>query len=146
MTNLNKVKFALENCMKFRCDLCPYADKNGAFGTCYEKMLHDTLDVIKEQEPRVMTLEEVKSLPDKADVFLEEVDCIVVAATISRQGEKWGMLPDATFFYGIESTSYESDKYYNDDYGRWWRCWTSRPTDELTRDTKWEGDSDAEVH
>lgn len=29
-------------------------------------------------------------------------------------------------------------------YGKKWRCWTSRPSPEQMRDTKWEGDSDAE--
>ena len=86
-----------------------------------------------------MTQEEIEELPDQSDVFLEEVDCIVVAVTISRQGEKWGISNrDVTFFYGIESPDYERDEYYNDDYGKWWRCWTSRPTEEQMKKTLWE--------
>lgn len=115
------------------CLSCPY---NGDAG-CFTALLEDVLPLLKEQEPRVMTLEEIKLLPDESDVFLEEVDCIVVAATISRQCEKWGARTDVTFFYGIESTSYESDEYYNEDYGRWWRCWTARPTDEQRKAVKW---------
>lgn len=88
-----------------------------------------------------MTVEEIEALQDQSDVLLEEVDCIVVAATISRQGEKWGISNrDVTFFYGIASPDYERDEYYNDDYGKWWRCWTSRPTPEQMRETKWEGE------
>ena len=113
---------------------CPYAGK----GDCERLAAEDALALLKEQEPRVMTLEEVESLPDETDVFLEEVDCIVVAATISRQGEKWGVFPDTTFFYGIESTSYGSDEYDNGDYGRWWRCWTARPTEEQRKAVKWD--------
>lgn len=120
------------------CNLdCPYYDACSV-GSPVPAVLYDALALLKEQEPRVMTLEEFKLLPDESDVFLEEIDCIVVAATISRQCEKWGARTDVTFFYGIESTSYESDEYYNEDYGRWWRCWTSRPSEQQMRDTKWE--------
>ena len=110
----------------------------------------DALALLKEQTPRVMTIDEIEALPDISDVFLEEYDCIVVAVTISRQGEKWGIMnQDITFFYGIESPDYESDEYYNDDYGKWWRCWTSRPTEEQRQNTPWEPpkeEDDAEVH
>ena len=31
-----------------------------------------------------------------------------------------------------------------DDYGFRWRAWTSRPSEQQMRETKWEGDNDAE--
>ena len=30
-----------------------------------------------------------------------------------------------------------------DDYGFRWRAWTSRPSEQQMRDTKWEGENDA---
>ena len=142
MIEREKVMRGLECCMRENntnmCGDCPYHDSSETRFGCMRSAMRDALALLREQEPRVLTLEEIKLLPDESDVFLEEIDCIVVAATISRQGEKWGARTDSTFFYGIESTSYESDEYYNDDYGRWWRLWTSRPTEEQRKVVAWD--------
>ena len=87
---------------------------------------------------RVMTLEEVQTLKDMSDVWLDEFCSIVVAATVAR-----AMIDDTspditTYFYGIERADYNSGDYLNIDYGKEWRCWTSRPTDEQRQAVKWE--------
>lgn len=128
------------------CAGCPYKLKPGHYAglECWCRLCDDALFLLKEQEPRALTLEEIKSLPDETDVWLEEIECIVVAVTISKQGEKWGIVKESlTFFYGIEGNSYNDGGDYEDaDYGKYWRCWTSRPTPEQMRDTKWEGETE----
>jgi hypothetical protein len=106
------------------------------------------MDAIEREEPRVMTLAEVKSLPDETDVWLEEFFSIVVAATISQPMQRPAITEavtkmivaspnGVTYFYGIEHADYNDGKYMNADYGKKWRCWTSRPTDEQTEAVKW---------
>lgn len=77
-----------------------------------------------------MTLEEVKALPSETDVWLDEFCSIVVAATISCT------LYGNAYFYGIEHADYGVD-YKLIDYGKEWRCWTSRPTDKQREETPW---------
>jgi hypothetical protein len=84
----------------------------------------------KAQEPRVMTLEEVKALPSETDVWLDEFCSIVVAATISCT------LYGNAYFYGIEHADYGVD-YKLIDYGKEWRCWTSRPDEKRRAETPW---------
>ena len=96
-----------------------------------------------EPQQRVMTLEEVKALPDKSDVWLEEFCSIVVAATVSHALQEIpesmrGPIPDTTSFYGIEHADYNNGEYENADYGKEWRCWTSRPSEEQMEATPWQ--------
>ena len=83
----------------------------------------------KAQEPRVMTLEEVKASAG-CDVWLELsgniAEDVITATTIYGCGAK-----------GI-CTRYETlsyDAYSIRPYG--WRCWTSRPTDERREAEPW---------
>lgn len=106
----------------------------GELKKCYLGGIVDALDfaieTVKTQEPRVMTLEEVKTLPSETDVWLDEFCSIIVAATISCT------LYGNAYFYGIEHADYGVD-YKLIDYGKEWRCWTSRPTDEQREATPW---------
>lgn len=86
--------------------------------------------LLKAQEPRVMTLEEVKALPSETDVWLDEFCSIIVAATISCT------LYGNAYFYGKEHADYGVD-YKLIDYGKEWRCWTSRPTEEQREAEPW---------
>lgn len=102
-------------------------------------VLHDEIsmldDLLKEREPRVMTLEEVQ----RAEiVYIEEFadpkdgvepivrPCIIVAV---KNG----------FLIGI--VDQEEDltiDFFLNQYGIDWRCWTSRPTDEQREATPWQ--------
>lgn len=86
-------------------------------------------ELLKEQEPKVMTMEQLSALPIDTPVFIEE-----------NNGEcGWNV------FYGIDE---ENDVcfcrfqarpvfYPSKSYGKSWRCWTSRPTDEQREAMKW---------
>jgi hypothetical protein len=105
----------------------------------YRSTIQDAIALLKAQEPRVMTLEEIKALPDY--VFLEDRDISHVFSikTISRPA-----LPQLVFvnisgeecvgFRGPDGdTSLVTSRYRVE-----WRCWTSRPTDEQREAVKWE--------
>lgn len=109
---------------------CPYlGDPRACYG-----LDEDALALMKEQKPRVMTLEEVKKKVGSGEyVFTEcekegqwmrygdarlsvdQGDSCRIAFLISRRGDdpyvRWWMI-------------------YYKNYNKTWRCWTSRPTDE----------------
>ena len=128
MDKLEKVIKGLESCLSpgHDCPLdCPYC------GNCRgDELYRDALELLKAQQPRVMTLDEVKASKDH-DVWLELsgniAEDVMTATTITGCGTK-----------GI-STRYEAlnyDMYEVRPYG--WRCWTARPTDEQREVTPWE--------
>ena len=115
------------------CELteCPY---RGEKAGCVHRLANDAemliAELLKAQEPRVMTLEEVKAAAGH-DVWLELsgniADDVMFAATIEGCGTK-GLCTR------YESLNYSA--YGIRPYG--WRCWTSRPTDEQREAVKWE--------
>lgn len=85
---------------------------------------------LKEQESRVMTLEEVKAIPYDADIWIETEYYVgkitIFAATINTKGLRGVMV------YGSHKT------YDYEAYNKLWRCWTSRPTNEQREAAKWD--------
>ena len=94
----------------------------------------EILDMLKAQEPRVLTLEEVLSSPDTM-IWVDEI------WNDENSAEQYALIENFTyencyvilrFFDG--SSSEESTHYYNEK----WRCWTSRPTKEQREATPWK--------
>jgi hypothetical protein len=101
--------------------------------------IEDILELLKEQEPRVMTLEEVLAMKFDDVVYVEVVPTHTVLSAIVldvipklpeigigvvqfRQAPTWNGINNADLSY----------------YSKTWRCWTSRPTDEQRKAVKWE--------
>ena len=131
MIDWEKVIKGLECCMaeKICTSKCPYKGQCDDGGYYYSKAIEDAISLLKAQEPRVMTLEEVKQAKGR-DVWLELsgifAETALTAATIEGCGTK-----------GI-CTRYESLKYTQycvRPCG--WRCWSARPTDEQRETTPW---------
>ena len=130
MIDREKVIRGLECCAADCVDGCPYEDPSQC---CSDVLAKDALELIKEllkaQEPRVLTLEEalgsdicwievkrIKSLSVASIVVNpERLEC----ATISRIGVPDSMLPF-------------------DIYGEEWRCWSARPTEEQRKAVPWD--------
>lgn len=110
-------------------------------------LLGDALDMIRKQQERikeleagqtarVMTLEEVK---DNEVMYLEDFtepdDGVepIIRPAVNVEAKNGGivMLDSATwdegFIFVVDS-----------EYGKTWRCWTQRPTDEQREAVKWE--------
>ena len=126
-------KYAIGNCLE-----CPYARKitpeEGPTGCCHE-MLYDALELLKGQEPRVMTLEEL--LPaTKDDVWLEYDNAVTPATWVMTDTKEKTISYYCHGFIhhgrGVTMTLPIGK------YGVDWRCWTSRPDDKRRAETPWE--------
>jgi hypothetical protein len=122
-----KVIFALRYCRENMCGPeCPYYydDINESPADCIlERVTGDVLALLKEQEPRVMTLEEV----------IHSKDWVWYQWKNTHYGWAIAVNCDGKWIEWEDSTTDQLCK-----YGEKWRCWTSRPTPEQMRDTKWE--------
>lgn len=97
----------------------------------YANTADDALALLKAQEPRVMTLEEVNNLP-YGHVLIE---------TDKNEPIRW---LDALLFCKNINFSFDfitlegRARLLGVEYNREWRCWTSWPTDEQRKAVKWD--------
>lgn len=126
MTDREKVIKGLECCAVGCRSGCPYADVDD----CESLLCADALALLKAQEARLMTLEEVTE--DKPDVvwFDDRHYKLTYPAFVSN-GEVTGWI------VSLSNGCLERHDHI-DGYGKEWRCWTSRPTDEQREAVKWE--------
>lgn len=106
---------------------CPYYESP----SCFRTIAADALALLKAQEPRVMTLEEIKDgesywLSAGKEFVPRPVICIIHREDDARK-------PYITFAEQYGTFSWETE-----DYGKAWRCWTSRPTDDQRKAEKWD--------
>lgn len=110
MERIEKVIKGLECCTEDGCKDCPYYNNCDIFDEYpSETLLKDVLEVLKEQEPRVLTWDEV----EHAEVcWVEE-----------RGNEPYADLDAADW----------NPEYY----GKTIRCWNYKPTKEQRKAVKW---------
>lgn len=101
--------------------------------------VRDALALLKEQEPRVMTLDEVL---DAEDFLWAEIWtpgnrrwCLIYARINKSIYDDILMLHEDS---GFGWTRLASN--YNMNSG--WRCWSDRPSEEQRKNTPWEGEDD----
>lgn len=110
----------------------------GELKKCYLGGIIEAIDMaieaVKEQEPRVMTLEEVEKSYSKAPIWFEEqrLQTVYPAIYHKSKGPEGAKFADITDFY------YQRQDWAYGTYGKTWRCWTSQPTDEQRQEAKWE--------
>lgn len=109
---------------------CPYGKcKTG----CVVTLVDDALALLKEQEPRVMDADEIVLSTDPSKWLWVErkgdycAEAFKAGKTISGLISFDSETPGA-FLYCERP----------DEYGKTWRCWSSRPTDEQREAVKWE--------
>ena len=98
---------------------------DGLIPTNIEIACSIAIEALKDQEPRVMTLEEIKNYLDDPDgdkkpLWLE-----------------WHSIP-ALSGWVLASQVSDLMKRYMDSYNNTWRPWTSRPTDEQRVAVNWD--------
>lgn len=117
------------------CKNCPYDRKitfEGGICECCHELMSDALELVKAQEPRLMTLEEVKVSEGK-DMYLEMYNypgsaTYITAATLDGVGSK-----GVSFYHSV----FDFAAYNKCPYG--WRCWSgSKPNLEQMNNTPWE--------
>lgn len=137
MINRDKVIKGLECCTKFSdrtCKDCTYQPAIAKIDyLCYNNLMLDALELLKEQEPHVLTLEEVKDALDTV-VWVDRPQIENFSneyALISLYSRKWGYV-NLKFIDGDEA------RWICEQYGKLWRCWSARPTDEQRKAVKWD--------
>lgn len=93
------------------------------------KIAEDALALLKEQEPRLLTLEEVKKF-DWEYCYLEEErlpgkEYRTVCGDYALTCITWPCVASMRIQHG------------DNNYGKKWRCWTAKPTDEQRKAVKW---------
>ena len=92
-------------------------------------MLRDALALLKAQEPRVLTLEEVR---DEYEVVWLETKYLQPTVCLFDNGES---NVDWLYFVFGSDDSYGMSAHL---YGKNWRCWSSKPTEEQREAVPWE--------
>jgi len=92
--------------------------------------------LLKEQEPKVLTVDQLEDALDTV-VWLETPVSENLAdgySLIMAYSHKYGyMIFDSPF-----GDNPSQDKLEYSEYGKSWRCWDKRPTDEQRQAVKWE--------
>lgn len=129
MTEGEKVIRGLEACVNnqylMQCASCPYhTDK----ARCVTTLMRDALALLKGQEPRVMTLEELKSIK----TWNRNTPPYLWVEDITGRDNRW------KYWRAIRESLNLPGTMGVQNYGSVWRVWNLRPTPEQMRDTKWE--------
>ncbi len=141
MADREKVIRGLEACVYnqrlMQCESCPYhTDK----ARCLTTLMRDALALLKEQEARILTLEE--ALSGKNGI---ETDPYVWVEVINREDIFLGSVTDISHFkpepsFEITRSFGACRSYQMMEYMKTVRCWTHKPTDEQRNNTPWEGE------
>ncbi len=136
MTKFEKVTKGLEQHMGTGClsekeqlqpVVCPYFHNSN----CIIALCRDALELLKEQEPHVLTLEEA----EKSEYCVLEV----------RDGSLLQVVHDEDGGYFSPDLNNSENLYFekllnedeHDDYNRHIRCWSSLPSKEQRQEAKW---------
>lgn len=120
-----------------RCGSCPYFNGDSGYGvSCRDELLDDLYELLEAQEeaqePRVLTLTDVLESEVLYAEYIDKKDVIPVLFN-ARWGDQIVLIKP--HLYGGRSHKFSV---LICDYGKRWRCWTSRPTDEQRKAVKWE--------
>lgn len=127
--------------VKSRCRECPYYDGTNYPAHCHSALINDALAFIKDMQrgPKVITLEELYTLEQDRLVFLETKKTLRPAYTIRHH-----VWPEWTCRYEIDRHEYilmtpvsASKMWRFNLYGKTWRLWDMKPTDEQRKAVKW---------
>lgn len=110
------------------CEGCPYTETR-----CSEHLCGDALALLKEQEPRVLTLEELQAIETPWNRNTPPYLFVEKRSSTEARWMSWGFMHDGVRLPGTIGVQ---------NYGTKWRVWNLQPTPEQMRDTPWEGEND----
>jgi len=145
MAELEKVINALECRLDINHEKCKHClscqyrvDTDHLEWTCMaDSILTDALSLLKAQEARVMTLEEVKGMKRLAICAVEQRSKVIKNTFNAEYGGIVTLGNENFLDFGLYG---DTNRYRRTEagYGKTWRCWTSRPTDKQREEVKWE--------
>ena len=108
-----------------------------------QTLINDATALLKAQEPRVVAWQ---------DVIGAAIECKPLYIEVKDSEDKepgddrWAMVTQykdsiTNGMIRAMSSYVTSEVLFAEDYGKRWRCWTSRPTDEQKEATPWQGQS-----
>ena len=124
-----------------RCYKCPYWGTGPHGSSECNALAVDALALIQQQQARIKELEAAQTA---RVMTLEEIPKYDGAFLIESRSESWPMQwalfrLKLTMAYRFIRADHELGfSLSKDSYGRTWRCWTQRPTDEQREATLWE--------
>ena len=130
MIDREKVIKGLECCAEDCVDGCPYENIEAEGWNCTTLLCRDALELLKAQEPRVMTLEELKE--GESYWFIAWGDFILRPVICVHRED------DAQKPYIVFTWQYGTFPWESEDYGKRWRCWSSRPSAAEMEAVPWE--------
>lgn len=104
-----------------------------------DETIPDALALLREQEPRLMTLDEVIRHYSLPPVFVDDLSA--QEDYLEDIAPLYFDFPVADSFAVHWRGDHSVSRYLDDwkaSYGEKWRCWTARPTDEQRKAVKWD--------
>lgn len=138
MPDTDKVIKDLTRCQRCECDNCTLEDKSGYPWDCTarENLIDYAIAKLKELEARVLTIEKMEDALDTV-VWLDMPGSENLAdgySLIMAYSHKNGfVLMDSPF-----GDNPSQDRYEYSEYGKTWRCWSSRPTEKQRQAVPWK--------
>lgn len=101
-------------------------DNTSITGISLQNIIDDIIGLLKEHEARVMTESEIKN--HNGYIWCEYIDDDLLTVSFISDGKLYdrGELP-----YNVNMLAWEN-------YGKGWRCWSARPTEEQRKAAKWD--------
>lgn len=138
-----KIIKGLECCEKKVCIFkdtekeCPYWELCGEyvseFEDCTTALAKDALALLKVQEPRVMTLGDLRDIGSVWELNTPPYLWMEINPSYRWTRGFWVAWREIyDMIDGLHPT------YDADNYGKTWRCWTSRPDEKRREETPWE--------
>ena len=109
--------------------------------------LDDAITLLEEQEPRLLTLDEVKTIgtqnynqiqdENTRLIWIEERNANALRITKPTYYDFFEEEDEEPIIINYVGTDYY-DHFKQNTYGKDWRCWSSKPTEEQRKAVKWD--------
>lgn len=146
MAEREKLIDILGACGTDDCDNCPLNgdERCSGFVDVPVEVLRDAIALLREQEARVLSWEEVKKSGSAyrcVEIYSPQVRRLALIYCIVRQSETipelYYLLEDSGVSWCRAEAEYNRDCWQGTVSG--WRCWTARPTEEQRKAVAWDG-------
>lgn len=109
--------------------------------------LTKAIEALTEQEPRVLTLDEVKAIGTQNFNQIQDENTRFIW---SEEEYALNIVKPTYYDFGLEDSKEEPIYFYyigtdffnhfnQNTYGKTWRCWSAKPTEEQRESVKWAG-------